>query len=338
MTQAADTPANAPSPGGGDAPTLDRDTVVVEWPRPPRVAWLGPPLGILAVVAVGVAGVVYDASGSALPALGVGGCLVFVMVGLLWLAHWSDRRVWRRMRDAFDEAVAARERVEAETDFNWEHVEGAPSRAEIISAILHKHVTDIHTAFDRKGGMDDTFADVTRLRLRVPRVIVDRRVAGRLQAAPMTPNLLEPEAVASRWESTTFYFDFILIVIAIAVFVRCPASPVRFVMPLALLAPLVLRRFGMIRRFFRHGVSLGRCGAVAGTGYLEWPDGSRVGSWQAVTLLSQGWLEPLTVRICAPDRVEILYFSSCQDPGFVAFWQRWNHPHPRPELLESKAR
>lgn len=338
MTEAADTPVNAPSPGGGDAPTLDRDTVVVEWPRPPRallLAVLAPGLTVFAVV---IGSYVYESSDSILLAFGVGGCLVLAVLGFSWLARRAVRRVRRRLMDALDEAVAATERVEAEADFDWEHVEGAPSRAEIISAILHKHVADIHTAFDRKGGMDDTFADVTRLRLRVPRVIVDRRVAGRLQAAPMTPNLLEPEAVASRWESTTFYFDFILIVIAIAVFVRFPASPVRFVMPLALLAPLVLRRFGMIRRFFRHGVGLGRCGAVAGTGYLEWPDGSRVGSWQAVTLLSQGWLEPLTVRICAPDRVEMLYFSSCQDPGFVAFWQRWNHPHPRPELIESKAR
>jgi len=24
---------------------------------------------------------------------------------------------------------------------------------------------------------------------------------------------------------------------------------------------------------------------------------------------------------------------SPRDPGFITFWQRWNHPHPRPELL-----
>jgi len=31
--------------------------------------------------------------------------------------------------------------------------------------------------------------------------------------------------------------------------------------------------------------------------------------------------------------------DGCRDPGFIAFWQRWNHPHPRPELLgESEAR
>lgn len=42
----------------------------------------------------------------------------------------------------------------------------------------------------------------------------------------------------------------------------------------------------------------------------------------------------MEVLILGPRGNLLLTFASPHDPGFVEFWQRWNHPHPRPELLE----
>jgi len=74
--------------------------------------------------------------------------------------------------------------------------------------------------------------------------------------------------------------------------------------------------------------------AVAGTGFIEGDNGVRVGSWQVLTHVSQASRRRIAVQVLQLDWRLAISFASPRDPGFIAFWQRWNHPHPRPELLE----
>lgn len=41
---------------------------------------------------------------------------------------------------------------------------------------------------------------------------------------------------------------------------------------------------------------------------------------------------PLFVFVTGPAGVMPLHFTDETDPDFIKLWQRWNHPHPRPEL------
>jgi hypothetical protein len=62
----------------------------------------------------------------------------------------------------------------------------------------------------------------------------------------------------------------------------------------------------------------------------------RKGVWKiddSVMLVGSLGGETLEVQLIGPRQTAFLAFASAEDPDFIALWQRWNHPHPRPELL-----
>ncbi len=50
----------------------------------------------------------------------------------------------------------------------------------------------------------------------------------------------------------------------------------------------------------------------------------RIGSARAATFV---------VELIGPAGLHTMYFRGADDPAFMMFWQRWMHPHPRPDLV-----
>jgi membrane protein implicated in regulation of membrane protease activity len=57
---------------------------------------------------------------------------------------------------------------------------------------------------------------------------------------------------------------------------------------------------------------------------------------EAVMVVEQPPWQALSVRFLGERRSPPLRFASIDSPSFIALWQRWNHPRPRPELLDNR--
>jgi hypothetical protein len=51
-------------------------------------------------------------------------------------------------------------------------------------------------------------------------------------------------------------------------------------------------------------------------------------------LMARSETSSISVHIIGPPGWLSLTFANETDPEFIKLWQRWNHPHPRPELLD----
>lgn len=310
-----------------------RDIAFIEWPR---LTWFGPIAwtAVLLLLA-GVMLALIDAaslSGLTWRLTAAVGLVAFalVLIAVEFSAHASRQS---ELQAVFDDATLAIARAGAEGVFDWEQVPGAPGREQMIAAILTTRCIDTLPLGGAAHPIRMLFDDLQALRIRQPDAIVDARLADRVREIPMHGDMLEPEPVTSRWELSTWIVDSALVLAAVIWAWQVQETSARLVLPAAVLWPLLMRRSGVIGYFLRHGVVPGDSGLIAGVGYLEQPDGTRIGSTQAITLVFKHWNRPLCVRLGTRERCEDVYFTSTRDPGFIAFWQRWNHPHPRPELL-----
>lgn len=166
-----------------------------------------------------------------------------------------------------------------------------------------------------------------------PGVILDFRIARDVIAISLTEDLIEPEPVESRWTRRQWLLTLLAVPLILAIFWFTGRNPLL----LGVLVPFLV--IDLCRKALwvaRDGVGLSGTGRFAGVGYIERSNGSRLASGEVVTLITHDRSENLRVRLLAPDRVIQLKFTSAADPGFIAFWQRWNHPHPRPELVEDR--
>ncbi len=177
------------------------------------------------------------------------------------------------------------------------------------------------------------YFELAQYGLSVPRIILDRRVSEAILAIHRPADLIEPEPISSRGARALGVLSLFSLPAAVGVswFLGWGSTVLTIIAVLAALG-FVLE----IVRWVRSGVRPGESGAVAGVGYVEFSNGARVGSWQVVTIISKARLQRMRVRILAPTWNHELAFLSPADPGFIAFWQRWNHPHPRPELVEDR--
>ncbi len=177
--------------------------------------------------------------------------------------------------------------------------------------------------------------ELDRFGIRPPGIIFDARIASEVLAIERTEELVEPEPVESKWTQGQWVFSACMLVVLVTIYILTGHRP----HVLAFLCSFVI--FDLAYKLVwvvRHGLGLRSTGMHAGVGFIEGSNGSRIGSWEVVTLVTYDRGENLRVRLLAPDRTVQLKFTSAADPGFIAFWQRWNHPHPRPELLEPPAR
>ncbi len=57
---------------------------------------------------------------------------------------------------------------------------------------------------------------------------------------------------------------------------------------------------------------------------------------EAIMEIERPPMKTIQVRFHGERRSPVLAFASVKSPVFIALWQRWNHPHPRPELLDNR--
>lgn len=266
----------------------------------------------------------YEAGGTALWYI-LGGPAVFfavaILIGITCAAPAYLRQ--RRLQCAESRAWASGGALPPDADDSRVVLAGAISRASICAGRRlegEPRLPGIVAALNQRG-------------LQVPRVILDRSVAEAVLAIERTPHLLEPESIDSRgtWMLALLSWLWLPGLIALYWIAGRESLPLAVFIAIGTLT-LAFR----IIRAFKFGVVPGSTGLVAGVGYLEGPTGVRLSSGKVVTLICKARLQPMRVRILAPDWNFELRFTSPRDPGFIDFWQRWNHPHPRPELVEDR--
>lgn len=178
------------------------------------------------------------------------------------------------------------------------------------------------------------YFDMAQYGLAVPRIILDRSIADAVLSIERPKHLLEPESIDSHGTRGRRWLSWAPLTAGVLATWYLASSTFLLVVLIALIG---LALVASLIRWMRTGVNPGDSGYLAGVGYLEGPDGARMPSARVVTVVTKPRFRQMRVRLLAPTWNHELLFPSPRDPGFIAFWQRWNHPHPRPELLGEPA-
>ncbi len=212
----------------------------------------------------------------------------------------------------------------------------ASGDAEVVLAVV---LRDAGLTATRAADRRETLAAIRRqldaYRIRPPGLIIDRRLARAVATVELTEEFIEPEPIGSQMQRSAWIMSILLLLVVVAAIRFTGMSPIAYLLLIPAAAGEVLRQ---VWRSSRSAVGLGETSCLAGVGFIELPMGGRIGSWQALTLISSGSDGCLLVRIVHGHGIVSLRFTSTSDPGFISFWQRWNHPHPRPELLGGQTR
>ncbi len=183
----------------------------------------------------------------------------------------------------------------------------------------------------RRGS--DFLARLQSRGLKSSHTIAESSLRRLLEALPIISDMLEPERIQSRVPVGRFEaISLTLMVVPIVVFGRqALAGQARFLPMVVLTVGMVL--FGASRFFdLRFGESLA---PIAGPGVVTDRNGRR---WTVDC--SSMLIRPvpngngLSVELLGPQGYLLMRFRrGVDDEGFRALWQRWMHPHPRPELV-----
>lgn len=168
-----------------------------------------------------------------------------------------------------------------------------------------------------------------RLDESLPRVTLDHRIAQPVSSIERPEHLIESEPVTSTVYRNRWAWPILVFVFLGWAFWKADGGACVFVGFVVTGISLAL----MLYRSLTQGLRPNDSGLHAGVGFLEGSDGTRVGSWQAHTLVLKPKWGKLRVLILTQELNHEIQFTSASDPGFVEFWQRWMHPHPRPELV-----
>jgi len=172
--------------------------------------------------------------------------------------------------------------------------------------------------------------------LLLPRTIADLRLAVELDEIPLVDDLLEPEKVVPgsridrrRGRNSIFIGAFMLLVGILLDAELCIACGILMIL-LPLLSLQAVRRMAPELR-------LGFTTSIAGQGFLHFNDSLCFTSRNGTCLVrgigpARNTNAAIEAWFLCPDGMRMLTFPSVHDPHFVALWQRWNHPDPRPEL------
>lgn len=162
--------------------------------------------------------------------------------------------------------------------------------------------------------------------------IVDKALRPKLEAIPVSGDLVEAESADSRFAivSKRFWISTILALVGTVLYsgmaIRSPHFERIF-----LAAACATMLFVQLARAL--GVRVFGCGApVVGPGYIMNHQGNR--RWtvddSCVLLTRRTSMHRLVVEFVGPAGYLKATFENLDDPGFIALWQRWRHPNPRP--------
>ncbi len=208
------------------------------------------------------------------------------------------------------------------------------NQSEIFANLMHYRQIHRHTG---AKGYQPTQAQIieecTKRKWTLPRIIIDQRYAKQVGEIEISPELLEPERVTG----TAFFTGFTGWIYVVSMISWLVLGGQWFANSLASTLVMLVFVAGIVYlcTLFRQGTT-GRSPlnfGTAGLGIIEFTNGETIQAADCITLIYRK-IYYLQVLLLAPnDQVIDLQFANPKDPGFITFWQRWNHPNPRPELL-----
>jgi hypothetical protein len=204
-----------------------------------------------------------------------------------------------------------------------------------FSALLQDFEGEMAVAFNA-GWTWAGFETVRRARgLRRPTAIVDGCLRATLDRVGLHAELLEPEMI----DSSPGIAPRRAIVLVLLFSFNAISALTRGAWTLAGISAVPVLLFAaqipQVRRLLPRVRAIDRA-PVAGAGFLEDARGRRwTVSDSVMIVFARRAVGPLVVMLLGPAGKKTLTFTTPDDEHFVALWQRWCHPSPRLELLET---
>lgn len=311
----------APGTHGSNSPiTVDSDGVAIVYAPLVRVTHLHGVLWMYSAAAFVFLVVVLISGGSAAPLFA--GLAAFVMLVFVALAYKLQRFVSSQPRLEYGPlGTPLRENASAAHAVGWATFNFARP-----SLLWNWH-------FDRGERWNPIEEALHAAGVEVPATVAEESVRDALEAIPIIEDLIEPEFIVASRPMGRAATGMLLIAVMFFVFQgisrrNWPAIAINVVFALTLLMslPKVRNRFPVLRNEGR--APLAAPGIVRDTKGRRWVRGQALMVVQRTR--SAG---PIWVTLLGPEGLLRWSFSSAKDEDFINLWQRWNHPHPRPELL-----
>lgn len=167
-----------------------------------------------------------------------------------------------------------------------------------------------------------------------PRTLVDERHTGSVAMIDLPEGLLEPETIATGAGAPAgCLVGFLVFMLVIFAFVGIATGSVVYLLVGLLCLATILPLLPAVRRRLPWVTDRPRL-PVAGVGFVRDIKG-RGWTVNDAIMLVKSHNQPVGIRIELIGEAGLLTFAFADetDPEFIKLWQRWNHPHPRPELL-----
>ncbi|HVZ95032.1 MAG TPA: hypothetical protein VG797_11040 [Phycisphaerales bacterium] len=167
----------------------------------------------------------------------------------------------------------------------------------------------------------------------LPATIADTARRADLEDVPLLDDLIEPEFIVGSRGMSRFALVITLLLYALLTWGAMAqrqwflaAFFGAFAIMMAVPMPVMKKRLTFLRYEGR--------APIAGPGVVKDFRGRRWARGEAIMAVQRGQgPRALQVTMIGPMGLLSIPFANSSDPDFIALWQRWNHPHPRPELL-----
>ncbi|MFG0329878.1 MAG: hypothetical protein ACF8PN_08275 [Phycisphaerales bacterium] len=236
------------------------------------------------------------------------------------------RRLEVKSRARLGEIEAARRGMDASSPVHHDTVTQA------TEAVLRLRLAHRRPRWFRRARIElDAWREAFESRgLPAPRFVIEEKYEVGVRGIPRIEGLLEPEPIGSLGDRRKLWSDLVSLVFVTFVVASCSLN-------WWIGAPYLVGLVGATLAIARVARAKGfdffpQKTPIAGPGGLADPRGRVWSAPHALTLITRQSGALQVDLIAGPDRIRLTY-SSPKDPGFVTFWARWSHPHPRPELL-----
>jgi hypothetical protein len=254
------------------------------------------------------------------------------LLGTGFTSFWLGERskfVNRFRHRAESEAVASAARVGETVHRAW--IPSSPDAADIVRELESRRPLFARSAVTWNW---DEFRQATAARgMQAPRTIVDSALAERLGAIEWTEYALEPEPILSSTPQGRATIAGLTAFCALIALLQVAGG--RVWLGLFMLAPAACLVAGLPRvRDALRPLRQDEFNMIAGMGSLADRHGLRWSVDDAVMLVQTNRTPGgLYVSVVGEAGRAAMTFTDEHDGDFITLWQRWNHPHPRPELL-----
>jgi len=167
-------------------------------------------------------------------------------------------------------------------------------------------------------------------------VIIQKEIADRLRAIPIDERFVEPERLLGEiprrsgtfWVFTVLALYMVWLTVSSALWGDWIMTAV-FAVSAAMIGVQLLRSWG---------IHVSQANApMMGLGVISDHKGRIWSVRDSVVYLypwKAGFQSNILVSVIGPAGYHALQFHGLEDPGLIMFWQRWMHPHPRPDLVQ----